>query len=67
MTERKPFSPHDLQLACCSGQAEIHLDPHDYAEARSLIPPEQRIRDPERSGAHFLTAHCVVLPTETFH
>ena len=67
MIERKPFSLHDLQTACLSGQAEVYLDPHHYAEARALVPPKQRIRDPERPGAHFVTAHCVVIPTETFH
>ena len=67
MSQRQPFTSADLVAVCASGRPEVYLDPHHYAAARALVPALQRIREPGRSGAHFVTAHCVILPTETFH
>lgn len=68
---REPFTLADLQALCLAtqadGRAELYVGPEDYAAARSLIPREHRIRQSGRPGAHFLTAFCVVAPTETFH
>lgn len=67
--QRKPFTIFDLHLAARTGEVEISLLPLDYADAKAAFMAHGHdvVREPGRSGEHFLTAFCVVTPSETFH
>ena len=60
-TERKRFTLEDLFKLILARKLVVELDPQDYDDVFSAIPPEQVFREDGRAEDHFLCYWAVVV------